>query len=124
MRLLQGHATTRYDYQHSGNYEGQGQVSKITLPNGATVYYDYDSAYRVIGMHNSLGERMAYTLDLEGNRLEETTYNPQGELVRSHRQVFNELSLLLSSIGASQQTQRYQYDEIGNRIGQPYWPCV
>ena len=117
VKTPQGDATTSYTYAHSGNYEGQGQIASITLPNGDTVYYQYDKAYRLIGTRNSRGERIDYTLDLEGNRIGETIYNASGELVRSQRQAFDELSRLLSSIGADQQTTTYQYDKNGNLVG-------
>ncbi len=112
-----GEATTQYEYAHSGTYEGQGLISKVTLPNQKTVNYDYDSAYKLIGLHNSQGERIEYTLDLEGNRIAETTFNASNELVRTQRRVFDELSRLLSSIGADQQTTRYHYDKNGNLTG-------
>ena len=109
----QGKATTVYDYAHSGNYKGEGQISKVTLPNGEQVNYVYDTAYRVIGIHNSKGERISYTLDLEGNRIAETTHNAQGELVKTQQRVFDELSRLLAYIGANKQVTRYQYNKNG-----------
>jgi len=113
LKLHDGNATTQYEYAHSGNYKGQGQVSKVTLPNDEQVSYEYDKAYRVIGIHNSQGERISYTLDLEGNRIAETTHNAQGELVRTQQRVFDELSRLLAHIGANQQTTSYQYNKNG-----------
>ncbi|WP_419812211.1 RHS repeat-associated core domain-containing protein [Bacterioplanoides sp.] len=68
-------------------------------------------------MRNSQGERIEYTLDLEGNRIAESTYSASGELVRNQRRVYDELSRLLSHIGANGQTSHYQYDKNGNRTG-------
>jgi len=113
IKLQDGDATTRYDYAHSGNYKGEGQVSKVTLPNGEQVNYEYDTAYRVIGIHNSKGERISYTLDLEGNPIAETTHNAQGELVKTQQRVFDELSRLLAHMGANKQTTSYQYNNKG-----------
>ena len=114
LKTEQGDAVTRYEYAHSGNYKGEGQVSKVTLPSGDHVSYEYDSAYRLTGIHNSHGERISYTLDLEGNRIAETTHNAQGELVRTQQRVFDELSRLLAHIGANKQTTTYQYTKNGN----------
>ena len=110
-------ATTSYEYVHSGNYEGEGQVSKVTLPNGDFVLYEYDTAYRLTATETSAGERIEYTLDLEGNRVAETTFDANGKAVRTHQRVFDELSRLLSSIGADQQTTQFSYDKNGNRVG-------
>jgi len=113
VKLNDGDVTTQYHYAHSGNYKGEGQVSKVTLPNKQQVSYEYDKAYRVIGISNSQGERISYTLDLEGNRIAETTHNSQGELVRTQQQVFDELSRLLAHIGANKQTTAYHYNKNG-----------
>ncbi|EPJ48893.1 MAG: hypothetical protein OFPI_27180 [Osedax symbiont Rs2] len=112
-----GESITQYKYAHSGNYQGQGQVSQVTLANGNIINYRYDTANRLVGISNSQGAIISYTLDFEGNRIAETVHSDSAELLSSQTRVFDELSRLLSSIGADQQTTSYQYDRNGNLTG-------
>ena len=55
-----GAETTSYEY------DGVGQMTKVTLPDGTFLAYTYDAAHRLVQIADSLGNRIAYTLDLDG----------------------------------------------------------
>lgn len=113
----EGDELTRYAYTGVSDYSGEGMIKSVTLPNGSVMQYEYDNARRLISEINGLGERIDYALDLEGNRLASVTYSADGELVHTQRQVFDELSRVLQSIGADGATMSYHYDKAGRRIG-------
>ncbi len=112
-----GNEITRYTYTGASDYAGQGLVKYVVLPNGNEMHYEYDSARRLISETNGQGERIDYTLDLEGNRLATSTRASDNKLLHTQRQVFDELSRVVKSIGADGATTTYQYDKAGRRIG-------
>jgi RHS repeat-associated protein len=115
MKSDKGDSTTHYHYSGISDYDNQGLISSVTLPNGEEITYEYDSARRLVAQHNKAGERLEYSLDLEGNRTEQRIYNATGALTFSQAQVFDELSRLLASIGADGNAIGYGYDKAGNR---------
>ncbi|HEX7025711.1 MAG TPA: RHS repeat-associated core domain-containing protein [Gammaproteobacteria bacterium] len=101
-------ATTQFDY------DGAGNLTRITQADGSFLDYTYDNAQRLIGIEDSLGNRIDYTLDKAGNRLTEKTYDPSDVLTKTQTSVFDELSRLLQTIGASSQSTLFTYDNNGN----------
>ena len=99
-----GAGTTGYEYN------AVGDLTKLTYADGSYLTYTYDDARRLIAVGNSLGESIHYTLDAMGNRTAEKTLSASGTLVRQQQRTFDELGRLLTSMGASGQTQRYGYD--------------
>lgn len=91
-----GSEVTRFDY------DGVGQLKKVSLPGNSIVTYDYDDAHRLIGIGDTLGNRIDYALDLTGNRMQEKTVDPDGALTRQVSRVFNTLGLLTQQIGRPQ----------------------
>lgn len=106
--LARGSETTNY------SYDAAQQLVKITLPDNSFVAYNYDNAHRLVNLADSLGNRIAYTLDLMGNRLKTETFDPTNTLTKTHAQVFDGLSRLVTSIGAQNQTAQFGYDANGN----------
>lgn len=104
----QGNSTTSFDY------DAAGQVIRITLPNNSYLDYEYDNAHRLTAVENNLGERIEYVLDSAGNRTGEVVKDASSTITRSQTQVFDELSRLREMIGASSQTNTYDYDNNGN----------
>jgi YD repeat-containing protein len=86
--------TTTYDY------DGVGQLTKVTLPNGSYVQYTYDGAHRLTQVQDGLGNKIVYTLDALGNRVKEEAFDPTGTLARVRQQVFDSLNRLHQSVGA------------------------
>lgn len=101
-------AITNYDYDANGN------LTKVTLPNGVVMEYSYDNAQRLTGMKDALSNTTTYTLDAAGNITGEQVHNSMAVLKYSHTQVFDELSRIIRSIGAASQTSQYAYDKNSN----------
>jgi YD repeat-containing protein len=105
-----GAETTAYEY------DGVGQLTKVTLPDGSFLSYTYDSAHRLTGMQDNLGNRIAYTLDAMGNRTQEQVFDLGNQLAQTRSRVINNLNRLFRELGAQNQTTEYAYDDQGNLI--------
>ena len=106
--------------QSSYNYYPTGQLQKVTLPDGSYLSYIYDPAHRLTEMDDAAGDRLVYTLDATGNRLQTQQYDPTGALSRTQSSVYNGLGQLwqqLTSSGAATQATVYAYDTAGNQTG-------
>ena len=84
------------------DYDGVGQLIKATLADGSTLSYAYDSAHRLTGITDGVGNSIVYTLDLVGNRLAEQVKDPGGTSARKIARVYNPLNRLTQITGASQ----------------------
>lgn len=88
--------TTTYDY------DSVGQLKKVTAPDASFVTYTYDAAHRLIGVADSLGNSVTYTLDLTGNRIKEQVADPGGSLARQISRVYDTLNRLQQQTGGVQ----------------------
>ena len=95
-------------------YDGIGQMIKVTLPDGSFITYSYDAAHHMTGMQDSLGNKITYTLDLAGNRTKEEVFDPQGAPAQTRSRVFDSLNRLYQDIGAQNQITQLTYDDYGN----------
>lgn len=103
-------AVTTYTYTDAGDIE------TIESPNGTLVTYSYDNARRLTGMEDDLGNTITYTLDDAGNILTEERRDPSNTLKYTHGKTFDELSRLLTSVGAGGAwTRAYAWDKNGNQ---------
>ncbi len=89
-----GGETTGYDY------DGVGQLTQVTRPDGSYVAYTYDGAHRLTQLQDGLGNKIVYTLDAMGNRLKEQAFEADGTLARTRQQVYDSLNRLHQSVGA------------------------
>ena len=105
-----GGETTGYDY------DGVGQLKRVTLPDGSYIAYTYDGAHRLTEIRDGLGHRIVYTLDAMGNRLKEEAFDPANTLTRTHGRQFDALSRLTTDLGALNQSTAYGYDNNANLI--------
>jgi len=93
-RSIAGEMTT-YDY------DGVGQLDRLTRPDGSYLQYIYDDAHRLAQIQDDLGNRIVYTLDAIGHRIKEETFETGGTTpVRLRQQVYDSLSRLHQSVGA------------------------
>ena len=97
-------------------YDQVGQITRITLPDGAALHFQYDAAHRLIAVNNSLGERVTYTLDSEGNRIGEEITSGAGAITSSLKRSYDELSRLLQVVEADRYVNAYRYDANGNVV--------
>ena len=104
--------TTAYDY------DGVGQLTKVTLPDASFITYTYDGAHRLTKIVDTLNNSITYTLDAMGNRIGEAAKDPAGALTRSHTREIDALNRLKKDIGATNPTTQfstYGYDNNGNQ---------
>jgi RHS repeat-associated protein len=99
-------------------YDGVGNLIKLTLPSGAYLAYTYDAAHRLTGIRDSLGNRIHYTLDAAGNRTKEEVFDPANVLRRQLQQEYDNQSRLKKLLGANGQVTEFGYDAQGNRTSQ------
>jgi len=93
------------------DYDDVGQRTGITLADGVHLSFEYDGAHRMIAAQNSLGERIEYTLDAEGNQ-DLVTYKDSGGVVKQTRDSdFDGLSRLSKELGSYGQETAYNYDD-------------
>ncbi len=88
-----GGETTAY------TYDGVGQPTLVTAPDGSTTSYTYDGAHRLTGIADSLGNRITYTLDAMGNRIGEDVTDPSGQLAQTLTRNYDALGRLQSLVG-------------------------
>jgi len=96
-------------------YDAVGNLTRLTLADGSTLDYGYDAAHRRVAVADNLGNRIAYTLDALGNRIEEQVTDPAGALTRTRARVYDSLNRLREDIGGEGQRWAYAYDAEGNR---------
>lgn len=95
-------------------YDDAGQLVKVTLPDTSFLSYTYDAAHRLTALQDNLGNRIAYTLDLAGNRTQEQVFDPANQLAQTRSRVYSSLNRLFQELGAQGQTTEYTYDNQGN----------
>ncbi len=112
MRLLTrniGGETTKY------RYDFVGQLVNVILPDGSTLDYTYDPAHRLVQIADGLGNRIIYTLDNMGNRVQEDVLDPSNQLARTRARFVNQRGQMEQDVGgALGQVTNYVYDNSGN----------
>lgn len=86
----------------SFDYDGVGQLKKVTLPDGSYVTNTYDDAHRLTDIADSLGNSIHYTLDYWGNRITEQSSDVNGVLSRQISRVYDTLNQLTKVTGGAQ----------------------
>jgi YD repeat-containing protein len=98
-------------------YDGVGQLTQVSLPDGAVIHYTYDAAHRLTDIQDSLGNTLHYTLDLMGNRTREEIKDPQGTLKQTRARIYDSLNRLSQDLGALPgETTSYTYTPNGERL--------
>jgi YD repeat-containing protein len=87
-------------------YDGVGQLTQVTLPDGSYLQYTYDGAHRLTQISDGLGNRIVYTLDNMGNRIEEQVYDPDDNLTRARSRTYDALNRLRQDLAPSARQPR------------------
>jgi YD repeat-containing protein len=88
--------TTQYTYTPGG------LLSTVTQPDGSILTYGYDNAHRLTTITDSLNNKITYTLDNAGNRLNEAATDSTGALRRNITRIYDALNRLQTITGAAQ----------------------
>ena len=105
-------STSTFDYNLAGD------PSRVTAANGVSTDFEYDSTYgRLIRMLDPLGNYVSYGYDAQGNRIEESIYNPSAQRVFRKRFDFQSPQSpgkLWKEINPDDSFTQYAYDAVGN----------
>jgi YD repeat-containing protein len=96
------------------DYDGVGNLTKTTLPDGSFLLSEYDDARRLVALENNLGHRAEFTLDAMGNRTGEAVRDGGGSVTRTRGRVFDLLNRLIQETGGAGQLTEFEYDLQGN----------
>ena len=80
------------------------------------VRYAYDDANRLTSMTDALDNRIEYSLDAVGNRVETEVFDPDGALTRSRTQAFDKLRRVIATVAGAGQQRAFEYDLLGNLL--------
>jgi YD repeat-containing protein len=83
-------------------YDGVGQLKKVTLPDAGVLQYTYDDAHRLTQVTDQAGNQVTYTLDNAGKRTGEALKDASGALVRNITRVYDALGRVQQVTGAAQ----------------------
>jgi RHS repeat-associated protein len=112
-RLIQA---TRGGLATTLEYKKYGLPWKITPPDQGAITYGYDDAHRLTSITNGAGEKIVYTLDAAGNRIQEQTLWANGAAATTRSRQFDALGRLWKVLNAAnQETWVYAYDAEGHR---------
>ncbi|MGD2119804.1 MAG: DUF6531 domain-containing protein, partial [Chromatiales bacterium] len=93
-------------------YLATGEVASVTSGYGTadstTLSFDYDNARRLVKITDGLGNYIEYTLDNEGNRTDEKTYNNSAVLQRQITRTFDTYNRL-DVISQANESMDYDY---------------
>lgn len=106
-------------------YNGDGQVTDITLPTGAVARFRYNAAGRLERVGNAQGEYVTLPVDVAANRVQRRSArhvptlsgstpaaNAAGEFVATTQR--DSLGRAYDVLGNNNQVARYRYDKNGN----------
>lgn len=95
-------------------YDQVGEVTQITLPNGASETYTYDGARRLTTVSNSAGETINYTRDAMGDATAVSIASAAGATTYSRARGFDELGRLIKQFAAGTEAVQFGYDRTNN----------
>jgi len=96
------------------DYDGAGQMIRVTMPDNSILTYTYDGAHRLTDIADSFSNTIHYTLDMIGNRTKEQVIDPNGVLALQTSRSYDRINNLVKVIGGSQNTTLYDYDNNSN----------
>jgi len=94
-------------------YDSTGMVTKLTQPDGDFVGFTYDAAHRLTDVTDALGNSIHYTLDNDGQRIQEDTKNSASVVKRTLSRVYDTLGQLKTQADAYATPTDFTYDLSG-----------
>lgn len=98
-------------------YWPTGLLKRVTSADGSHVEYTYDAAHRLTQIADDENNRIVYTLDAMGNRIQEQNLDSSGAVARKHHRTINFLNLIKEEIGSANSanvTTALTYDNNAN----------
>lgn len=89
-------------------------LNDMTFWDNSFLNFRHDLSHRLTGISDTLGNRIAYTLDASGNRIKEEAFNQANILKQTRSYAYDLVNRLTKEIGAQNQTTGYAYDLQGN----------
>ncbi len=74
------------------SYDGIGQLTQVTQPDGSTATYKHDGARRLTAATDAQGNSVQYTLDQRGNHTQDQLKDPSGNPTRQVDRVFDAMN--------------------------------
>jgi RHS repeat-associated protein len=111
-------SATQYVYVSAGCSTcggGANKIDHITLPEGNTIWYTYDTMGNLSAIKDSLNNTINYTYDSEGNRLTEQINDSAGALQKTLSYQYDALNRLAKTVNPDSTYTQYGYDSRGNR---------
>ncbi len=91
-------------------YDIRGNLSYIILPEGNRIDFTYNLANKLTEIRDSLGNKIQYQYDVEGNRTREETKDPQGTLKKYLDFTYDAYNNLKKIINPDSTYTEYTYD--------------
>ncbi len=95
-------------------YDNVGQLTQLTLPDGAKYFYEYDGAHRLVKISDGENNKIVFELDFAGNVTGETTLDYNDSVSKRLSRSFDELNRLSSLAGFANQKTNFEYGINGN----------
>jgi RHS repeat-associated protein len=95
-------------------YDIRGNLSYIILPEGNRIDFSYNLANKLTEIKDSLGNKIQYQYDVEGNPTREEIKDPNGTLRESLDFTYDVYNHLKRIINPDTNYTEYSYDAIGN----------
>jgi YD repeat-containing protein len=83
----------------SFGYDAVGLNTGVAMPDGTSLSKTYDDAHRLISVSDGVGNKVSYTLDALGNRINESYTNQGGVLQRTMDRVVDALNRVQTVTG-------------------------
>ena len=111
-------AATQYFYVTGGCQScggGANKIDHITLPEGNTIWYTYDSLGNLSSIKDNANNSINYTYDSEGNKLTEQITDSSSALQKSLIFSYDQLNRLSKITNPDNAYTQYGYDARGNK---------
>ncbi len=95
-------------------YDARGNLSYIIFPEGNQINFTYDLANKLTAVQDTLGNKIVYQYDVEGNQTHEEIQDPQGVLKKYLDYTYDAYNRLQTVVNPDTSYTGYTYDGIGN----------